>query len=292
VQWDVEIGVVLSDGELYFTRYLGDPSPELTPLTEPMHMAWSDPLVLVGRLPAGTVGVRAFDQDMWDSVEVNSGVWLASTAQGDDVDPLGDLEFTRSDGTSEPISPDAAEDPATEPLPPVSDEGRAYATVVASALAEDVVRHGPPGPLRRTVIRWFWDGDPAYLTLHVLGAGDEQPPREDAWSPLEWANHAREFERTDRVLARPDVTRAAETLSATFPRDADGEVDGYAHVPAVEELVTRLPAALAAAGIELSDRFAVSAAHFEGWGVLDVLRGTAPPELLEALADHDELPEE
>jgi hypothetical protein len=90
----------------------------------------------------------------------------------------------------------------------------------------------------------------------------------------------------------PRSPGAAEALTATFPRDRDGEVDGYAHVPAVEELVVQLPAAFAAAGIDLHERFAVSAAHFEGWGALDVLEGTAPPELLKALADHGELPED
>ena len=151
---------------------------------------------------------------------------------------------------------------------------------------------GPSGALRRVVVRWFWNGDPLYLTLHVLGADDEQPQSRDAWYPLEWANVERELERTDRVLAQPDVIQTAGALTATFARDQDGEVDGYAHVPAVDQLVARLPPALADAGIVLGDRFAVSAAHFEGWGALDVLQGTAAPELLKALADHGELPQE
>jgi hypothetical protein len=36
---------------------------------------------------------------------------------------------------------------------------------------------------------------------------EPRPPPEDAWYPLEWANEAREIQRTDRVLARPEVTR-------------------------------------------------------------------------------------
>jgi hypothetical protein len=306
VQWDITVGIVVRGGELYLTAHLDDPSPSLTRLTEPLHLAWGQPLVVAGRLPAGTVGVRSVDQDAWDSVEARSAVWLACAASGTPADPLSELVFVRADGTTEPIPPPDPEvrealtvqqeliagTHQPEPLPEVSDEGRAYAATLAGALADDVARNGPSGPLRRAVIRWFWDGDPAYLTLHVLGADDEQPPPEDAWYPLEWANEEREIQRTDRVLARPEVTRAAEALTATFPRDRDGEVDGHAHVPAVDELVVQLPAAFAGAGIDLHERFAVSAAHFEGWGALDVLEATASPELWKALADHGELPEE
>ena len=163
---------------------------------------------------------------------------------------------------------------------------------MAGAIARDAVEHGPAGPLRRIVVRWFWSGDPAYLTIHVLGDGDEQPAPDDAWFPLEWRNDEREFERTDRVLERPEVQRAAETLVATFPRDANGEVDAEAHLPAVFEIVRLLPAALAAAGLELADRFAVSAAHFEGWGALDGIEGFASPELQAALEEHGEMPTE
>jgi hypothetical protein len=101
------------------------------------------------------------------------------------------------------------------------------------------------------------------------------------------------LERSDRVLGRPEVVAAAETLAATFPRDDDGEADnGYAHVTAVYEIVVQLPAALPAAGVGLDARFAASAAHFDGWGALDVLEETASPELLKALDEHGELPEE
>ena len=306
VQWDITVAVVVRDGELYLTAHLDDPSHSLTRLTEPLHLVWGQPLVVAGRLPAGAVGVRSVEEGSWDSVEARSGVWLACAATGTPADPLSDLVFVRADGTTEPIPPPESEvrdalafhqglvtgTDQPEALPELSDEGRAYAATLAGALADDVARSGPSGPLRRAVIRWFWEGDPAYLTLHVLGADDEQPPAEDAWYPLEWANEEREIQRTDRVLARPEVTRAAEALTATFPRDRDGEVDGYAHVSAVEELVVQLPAAFAGAGIDLHERFAVSAAHFEGWGALGVLEGTATPALLKALADHGELPED
>jgi hypothetical protein len=306
VQWDITVGIVARGGQLYVTPYLDDPSPSMTRLTEPLHLAWSQPLVVAGRLPAGTVGVRSVEEDAWDSVEARAGVWLACAAAGTPADPLSGLVFVRADGTTQPIPPPDPEvrealavhlgliagTHQPEPLPELSDAGRAYAATLAGALADDVARNGPSGPLRRAVIRWFWDGDPAYLTLHVLGADDEQPPLEDAWYPLEWANEEREIQRTDRVLGRPEVISAAEALTATFPRDRHGEVDGYAHVTAVDELVVQLPAAFARAGIHLHERFAVSAAHFEGWGALDVLEGTASPELLKALADHGELPEE
>src|SRR5689334_372797 len=291
VQWDITVGIVARGGELYLTPYLDDPSSSLTRLTKPLHVAWGEPLVVAGLLPERAVDIQTVDDDAWNRVEARSGVWLACAASGTPADPLSDLMFVRADGTTEPIprpDPEVQEQLAfhreliagtdePEPLPELSDEGRAYAATLAAALADDVARNGPAGPLRRAVIRWFWEGDPAYLSFHVLGPYDEQPPPEDAWYPLEWANQEREFQRTDRVLARPDVTHAADALTATFPRDEAGEVDGYAHVTAVHELVAQLPAALAAAGIDLHERFAVSAAHFEGWGALDVLEDTAPP---------------
>jgi hypothetical protein len=151
-------------------------------------------------------------------------------------------------------------------FPPLTAEGRAYAAAFADALAADVAEHGPSGPLRRAVIRWFDGGDPLYLTLHVLAEDDEQPPAADTWLPLEWANADREFERTDRVLALPSVIAAAEALVATFPPEDDDE-RYEAHRPAVDEAVDLLPAALRAHGLALTAEFAASTAHFEGWGV-------------------------
>lgn len=181
-----------------------------------------------------------------------------------------------------------------EPLAPLTAEGGAYAAALAAALADDVAAHPPRGPLRRIVLRWFWEGDPLYLTLHVLADGDDQPPSDDAWYPLEWANADREFDRTNRVLADPALVAAAEALAATFTHDEelDGPQDGMAHVPGVFSAAALMPAALRARDVPLSPRFAVSASHFEGWGMRGVLEELASPELLVLLAEHDELPPE
>ena len=50
--------------------------------------------------------------------------------------------------------------------------------------------------------------------------------------------------------------------------------------------------ALRGAGVPLAERFAASAAHFEGWGVLKVLEATADADALHALEEQDELPHE
>jgi hypothetical protein len=279
VQWDIRVGIVARGGELLVTPYLDDPDPSLERLDGPAQIVWRTPLVFAGVLPEGVVGVEASSGD----VLVQAPVWLAEAA-------IEDLAFVRADGSREPVP----EPPAADELPDaeLTDEGRAYAALVADAIARDVVEHGPAGPPRRVVVRWFWSGDPAYLTIHVLGDRDEQPAPDDAWYPLEWPNAERELERTDRVLERPEIQRAAETLTATFPRDADGEVDGEAHLPAVFEIVRLVPAALTAAGLALADRFAVSAAHFEGWGALDGIQAFASPELQGALEEHGEMPTE
>jgi hypothetical protein len=284
VQWDIKVGIVARGGELLVTPYLDDPDPSFERLDGPTQVVWRTPLVVAGLLPEGVVDVEVRSVDVHrGDVLVRAPVWLAEAA-------IEDLVFVHADGTREPVP----EPPSVEEFPPaeLDDEGRAYATLVAGAIARDVVEHGPAAPLRRIVVRWFWSGDPAYLTIHVLGDGDEQPALDDTWFPLEWANVERELERTDRVLERPEVQRAAETLTATFPHDADGEVDAEAHLPAVVEIVRLLPAALATAGLELADRFAASAAHFEGWGALDVIDGLASPELRAALAEHGEMPTE
>ena len=58
------------------------------------------------------------------------------------------------------------------------------------------------------------------------------------------------------------------------------------------ELVRRLPEVLAAHGVRVGERFAVAAAHFEGWGARSSLEATASPELLAALEAHGEMPVE
>jgi hypothetical protein len=62
--------------------------------------------------------------------------------------------------------------------------------------------------------------------------------------------------------------------------------------PAVIETIRRLPEALRAAGVKLEDEFAASAAHFEGYGALAVLKATAYPGTISALDARGELPEE
>jgi hypothetical protein len=279
VQWDIRVAIVDRDGMLLVTPYMDDPAPSFDRLAGTTQVVWTTPLVVAGVLPDGVVAVEARSGD----AAANAGVWLAEAA-------IEDLVFVRADGTREPVPPP----PPVEELPPaeLNEEGRAYAAVVAGAIARDIAERGPSGPLRRIVVRWFWSGDPTYLTIHVLADGDAQPPPDDAWFPLEWADSERELQRTDRILEQLPVQRAAETLTATFARDDDGEVDGEAHLPAVEEIVRLLPDALRAAGVELGDVFAASAAHFEGWGALDVLESLASPELRAALEERGEWPSE
>jgi hypothetical protein len=284
VQWDITVGIVARDGELLVTPYLGDPEPAFEPLDGAVQLVWRTPLVVAGVLPPGVVSVEARAAEAWERIEARAGVWIARAGEQGAV---SELVFVRDDGTREPVPALPAEPEPT--APELNDEGRAFASTLADAIARDVAEHGPEGPLRRVVVRWFWSGDPAYLTIHVLGDHDAQPSPEDAWYPLEWANEERELERTDRVLAAPAVQRAAETLTASFPHEAENSIS---HLPAVVETVTLLPAALRAAGIDLADRFATSAAHFEGWGALDVLEGVASGELLAALEAHGELPAE
>ena len=255
------------------------PDPQVNdprPLTEAIHLMWLDPVVVGGLLPAGVTAVTATDV-AWAQVLVGDGVWLARAADGEPGERAApsDLGFLDADSVLHPIPGTgphrdafpAPPPPALEPLPPLTAEGRAYAAALVDAIAADVAEHGPPAPLCRVVIRWFWEGDPLYLTLHVLAADDEQPPAEDTWYPLEWANSDRELERTDRVLGRPEVVAAGKTLLATFPLDESGmPEDGEAHLPSVEEAVDTLAGAFAARGIALTEAFAISSAHFEGWG--------------------------
>ena len=248
VQWDITVAVGRDEGELRFSPYAGGPMPDREPLTELVHVAWSEPLVLVGRLPDGVVEVRGG--------RAAGGAWLAVG---------GPPAFVFAYGRTELVELPPEPPPPVLVLPEPTPEGYAYAGVLAAALAHDAAAHPPPGDVVRAVVRWFWEGDPLYLTLHLLGTGDPQPGGDDAWYPLEWDNEEREFERTDRVLARPDVQRAGDELAATFEGDDIGE----AHLPAVIETVRRLPAALAARGLPLAEAFGAAAAHFEGWGFED-----------------------
>jgi hypothetical protein len=174
--------------------------------------------------------------------------------------------------------------PTREP----GDLDRRYGDALAAALAADLAEHPVEGPLQRVVIRWFWEGEPAYLTLHALGVADEQPgDPEDEWLPLEWPNSDREFERTDRVLADPALQQAANTLQESFETQED---DGCEHVPGIYYALRRLPEQLDTAGVRRDPHFAAAAAHFEGWGCLHALEHTADASLLAELRARDALP--
>jgi hypothetical protein len=274
--------------------HVGDPHWDV--IADPVQVVSSDPLVVAGRLPEGAVDVRVLWPGDWASVHVRRPGWLAVAEEtpASEESPIWALAFTLDDGSTEPV-PDPGE--CRERVEPLEigepdAEALAYGAALATAIAADIAADRLAGPLRRIVVRWFWNGDPAHLTIHALAAGDPQPDAEDAWYPLEWDVSDREFERTDRVLATPAVRQAAAALAASFERLYDDQVDDLAHVPAVLEAVRRLPDSLAAHAVPVADRFAVAAAHFEGWGLLQSLRATASPELLAALKAHDELPEE
>jgi hypothetical protein len=296
VQWEVVAAVCRRDGELVVTAGLRDPSPSFAPLTDLAQVVWTEPLVVAGWLPKDVVGVRVLWPGDWADVLVSDGAWLGVAADEPvSEQPIWALAFRCADGSFEPVpDPDPGPDPeAGWRLPEIGeagDEALVYAATLADAIAADIAHHTPPGPLRRLVVRWFWEGDPLHLTIHVLAAGDRQPEAEDAWLPLEWGVDEREFARTGRVLARPEVREAATALKATFRKTDDGDVDGMAHLPGVIELVRRLPGALAAHGVAVTERFAAAAAHFEGWGARDALDATASAELRAALEAHGELP--
>lgn len=142
----------------------------------------------------------------------------------------------------------------------------------------------------RVVLRWFEESDPAYFTVHVLGAGERGDVASgDAWYPLEWPNVDREMERTDRVSGDPGVVRAGEVLRARYEL---AEPEGEGPSAAIVGAVLALPEALKVVGVELDSELAVSPAHFEGWGALDVLQSAGNPEVVAALGARGELPGE
>jgi hypothetical protein len=246
------VAVFRRDGRLHATGDLaGDPVGET--LDEPF-LIYSDPPVLVGTLPPGAD--RVAEAEGW-TVQAGDGGWLAVGEESPRADPSR-LEYVLTEGGRERVRYFDADEapPAQSARPPVDDAGRAYAAALAAAIAADLAAHPPKGSLRRFVIRWFWEGDPLYLTLHALGADGEQPASGDAWLPLEWTNADDELERTDRVLADETVRATAEAM---------GPLEGEAHVPAVLEAVRILPEALAARGVEVTGDFAAKATHFEGW---------------------------
>ncbi|MDP9418814.1 MAG: hypothetical protein M3P53_01440 [Actinomycetota bacterium] len=298
---DAVVAVCRRDGELVVTRDLRAPSVALKSLQGLAQTVCEAPLVVAGWLPEDVTGVRVLWPGDWEEVVVADGAWLG-VAVDEPVSehPTWALAFVCDDGSHEPV-PDPGESDGTELEDyraglldggEVNAEGVVYAAALADAIAADIAQDRLPGPLRRLVVRWFENGDPLYLTIHALADGDPQPEPDDAWYPLEWEANEREFRRTDRVLQRIDVRKVAAALTATFPRDEAGAVDGAAHVPAVIELVRRLPDALAAHEVGASERFAVAAAHFEGWGALHVIEATASEGLRSALEAHGEMPAE
>jgi hypothetical protein len=274
--------------------HVGDPHWDV--IVDAVQVVSSDPLVVAGRLPEGAVDVRVLWPGDWASVHVRGPGWLAVAEEtpASEGSPIWALAFTLDDGSTEPVPDPEEPRELAEPLEigEPNPEALAYGAALATAIAADIASDRLAGPLRRIVVRWFWNADPTYLTIHALAAGDPQPYAEDAWYPLEWDVSNREFERTERVLAAPAVQQAVAALTASFERLDDDQVDDLAHVPAVLEAVRRLPDSLATHAVPVADRFAVAAAHFEGWGLLQSLRATAPSELLAALEAHDELPVE
>lgn len=182
---------------------------------------------------------------------------------------------------------------------PMTPEEVKFAADFAGAIADDVLEHGPEEPLVRAVVRWFEATDPLYFTVHVLPASarDDVPP-EDAWYPLEWPNVDEEMERTDRLTSHAALQRAGAPLADRYENDPAMQEDveewgdQLLPSPAVIETVRRLPDALRAAGVRLDDEFVASAAHFEGYGTLAVLKATALPATIAALDARGELPEE
>jgi hypothetical protein len=263
------------DGALTYTPFYGQTQVPGTLTADGVHLMWLDPIVVGGVLPEGITDI-AVREIAWKLAIAHEGVWLA-VADGSLPDHVGvanGLGFYDADLVLHPI-PGAEQLDRERPRPqeverwdvgPLTDAGRAYATALADALAADVALHGPPGPLRRAVIRWFDEDDPLYITLHVLALADEQPTGEDEEYPVDWANADREFERTDRVIADPALVAAAQ---GAFPARGEEDEDPL-HLAGVLEAARRLPAALHARGIGTSEDFAAFVSHFEGWG--------APPD--------------
>ena len=206
-------------------------------------------------------------------------------------DEAGDRDAQPSAPATTPVKEGGAARPATA-------EEERFAVAFGQALAEDVRKHGPAKRLVRAVIRWIDPADPLAFTVHVLAAEDRaQVPPRDAWYPLEWPNVDDELKRTDRLGSHAGVRREGRSLANRYEKDPamQGDVQGWGEgpspSPAVIETVRHLPDALRAAGVELDDEFAVSAAHFEGYGALAVLKATAYPGTIAALDARGELPE-
>jgi hypothetical protein len=177
----------------------------------------------------------------------------------------------------------------------VTTEENDFVAAFVAAIVGDVSERPTPGPLARIVVRWFDADDPLYFTIHALGADERDDVSSgDAWYPLEWPNAERELVRADRISGQPGVASAGAALRPQYEAAAD-ERDDDAELgpsPAILAAVRALPAALGDAGVAVEPDLAISAAHFEGYGALEVLEAVADAELLEALSARDELPVE
>ena len=177
----------------------------------------------------------------------------------------------------------------------IAEEER-FAAELARAVAEDVRAHAPGGELVRIIVRWFESADPLYFTVHALGEDEAQEvPADDAWYPLEWPNLDDELERSERVAEDPGVVEAGEALAAAYAEaeeEEPQETGEWTPSLAIVEAVRLMADALRGASVPLAERFAASAAHSEGWGVLKVLEATADSDALHALEEQDELPHE
>lgn len=174
-------------------------------------------------------------------------------------------------------------------------EEERFAAELARAVAEDVRAQPPGGDLVRIILRWFEAADPLYFTVHALGEDEAQEvPADDAWYPLEWPNLDDELERSERVAEDPGVVETGEALAAAYAEAEEEPEETGEWTPslAIVEAVRLMADALRGAGVSLAERFAASAAHSEGWGVLKVLEATADSDALHALEEQDELPRE
>ena len=94
------------------------------------------------------------------------------------------------------------------------------------------------------------------------------------------------------------MVEAGEALAAAYAEaeaeeeEEPEETGEWTPSLAIVEAVRLMADALRGAGVPLAERFAASAAHSEGWGVLKVLEATADSDALHALEEQDELPHE
>ena len=164
-------------------------------------------------------------------------------------------------------------------------EEEVFVDALTRAIVADIGAHPPNGTLVRVILRWFEWRSPKYLTLHVLGTADDDEG--EPWAPLEWSNLDDELERTERVVAHPDVVETSAVLGTIY-ETVDDVPPEHPPSPAIREVVRRLPEALIA--VPRVPHFAAVASHFEQYGMYASLQAANPPEVVALLEDRDELP--